>query len=137
MMFFDADIIVPWVKERTGGGDYYPGSCAAIGRIKDGKIAGGIYYEHYNGVNIWCHIASDDPRWLNREFLRMIFDYPFRRCGVKRMTAPVIWNNDKCRKFVERLGFEIESVMVNAHPEGDVIIYRLLKEDCKWLGDKQ
>lgn len=136
MMFFDADLIVPWVQERTGGGQYFPGTCSAIGRIKDNQIAGGIYYEHYNGANVWCHIAGEDSRWLNREFLWMIFDYPFRQLGVNRMTAPVIESNGKCRNFVERLGFEIESTMSKAHPDGDVIIYRLLKENCKWLEKK-
>lgn len=133
MMVFDADLITPWVIDKNGGGQYFPGTTSAIGRIKDGQIIGGIYYEKYNGANIWCHIASADPRWLNKTFLWMIFDYPFRVCGVKRMTAPVIETNHACRKFVERLGFEAESTMVKGHSDGDVIIYRLLKEDCKWL----
>lgn len=136
MMFFDPDIIVPWVNERTSGGLYVPGTCSAIGRIKDGKIVGGIYYEDFNGKNITCHIASENgERWLNRTFLWMIFDYPFNQLKSKRMTAPVAYDNERCINFVEKLGFTREAILHDAHPNGDLYIYTLFEKDCRWHKD--
>lgn len=132
MMIFDPDIIAPWVKTRTGGGGYFPGSCSAIGRVRDGQIVGGIYYEDFNGANVTCHIASEGAAWLSKKFLWMIFDYPFRQLGAKRMTAPIVSNNAASINFVEKLGFVREANLQDAHPEGDLIIYRLFADDCRW-----
>lgn len=131
-MIYNADLIGPWVVKRAGG-DYVPGTATAIGRIRERKIIGGILYEDYNGANVLCHIASEGYHWLNRTFLFQIFDYPFRQLGVKRMTAPVASVNRKARRFVERLGFEAEAVLKDAHPEGDIIIYCMRRENCRWL----
>lgn len=132
-MFYDPDIIGPWVTAR-GGGDYVPGSCSAIGRVRDGRIVGGIIYESCNGANVVCHIAADGFSWLNRTFLFQIFDYPFRQLGVNRMTAPVASVNKKARRFVERLGFDAEATLKDAHPEGDIIIYRMTRDNARrWL----
>lgn len=133
MMIFDADLIAPWVIDRVGlGGKYVRGTASAIGRVRDGKIIGGIYYEDYNGSNIVCHIASDGDRWLNKLFLWMIFDYPFNKLGVKRMTAPILESNKDCINFVEKLGFVREAILQDGHPKGDIYIYTLFKDQCKW-----
>ena len=132
-MFFDPDVIAPWVIERTGaGGEYVPGTCSAIGRIRDGQIVGGIYYEKFNGASVMCHIASEGDRWLNKTFLWMIFDYPFRQLGAKRMTAPILDSNVASINFVEKLGFVREANLQDAHPDGDLIIYRLFADECRW-----
>lgn len=131
-MFFEADILGPWVYARVGG-HYIPGSAAAIGRIENNRIVGGILYEDNNGANVVCHIASEGRRWLDRTFLWMIFDYPFRQLGVKRMTAPVVSNNERAKRFVEKLGFEAEAILRDAHPDGDIIIYCLTAANCRWL----
>lgn len=132
MLFSDDSIIGPWVCARVGG-DWPIGRGKAIGRLRDGKIVGGILYEDFNGANIMCHIAGEGRQWLNREFLWAIFHYPFEYLGASRMTAPVASVNQACRRFVEHLGFTQECVMEGAHPQGDIIIYRLKAEDCRWL----
>lgn len=132
-MIFDPDIIGPWVCARHGG-TYVHGSASAIGRVRDGEIVGGIIYEDFNGANVICHIASEGRSWLNRTFLWMIFDYPFRQLKVKRMTAPIASVNRQARRFVERLGFEEECALKDAHPEGDLIIYRMVQSNARrWL----
>lgn len=131
MIAFDAERIGPWVCER-GGGQWIPGRGTAIGRIVDGRIVGGILYEDWNGANVICHIAGEG-NWLSKTFLWMIFDYPFRQLQVKRMTAPVASTNLPARNFVERLGFEREAILHDAHPDGDIIIYKMTADKCRWL----
>lgn len=133
MIFFDANVIGPWVSERAGLPPYKPGSGAAIGRIKDGKIVAGVLYEDCNGANVVCHIAGEGKNWLNRRFLSIIFDYPFNQLGVKRITGYVLSTNKAAQRLDEHLGFEREFVMKDAHPDGDVIGYVMTRDKCRWL----
>lgn len=132
-MFFNADVIGPWVSERAGLPPYKHGSASAIGRLKGGKIVAGVLYEDFNGANVVCHIAGEGKNWLNRRFLSIIFDYPFNQLGVKRITGYVLATNKAAQRLDEHLGFEREFVMKDAHPEGDVIGYVMTREKCRWL----
>ena len=81
-----------------------------------------------------AHIAGKPGRrWLTREFLFAIFDYPFNQLGVRRITGLVPKKNKDARRFDEHLGFEYEGNMRNALADDDMIIYGMLKEKCKWL----
>lgn len=130
---FDADRIGPWVCERAGG-TWLPGRGTAIGLERNGALVAGVLYEDYNGANVVMHVASDGTaEWLNREYLRTCFDYPFRQLGCQRVTGIVPSTNDKALSFDEHLGFEVETKLEGAHPEGDLIILRMKRENCRWI----
>lgn len=131
----NAEIVGPWVAAKTGG-EHYSGSCAALGKLRDGRLVGGVIYERYNGVNVECHIAGEGRGWLDREFLWMMFDYPFNQLGVHRITGVVASTNEAAVKLDEHLGFEREAVLKGAAPGGDLIIYCMTRDQCKWLGVK-
>ena len=128
-------LIGPWVSERTGG-TWTPGRGTAIGKVAhDGTIQAGALYEDYNGANIVCHIAGDG-NWATREFLRVIFDYPFRQLGVKRITAPIASTNVKSVNLVTRMGFTLECTLAQATPDGDMFLFRMFRDECKYLRGK-
>jgi RimJ/RimL family protein N-acetyltransferase len=131
VIVFDADRIGPWVCRRAGGA-WIPGRGTAIGKEKAGELVAGVLYEDWNGANIVCHIAGEGA-WANREFLRVIFDYPFNQLKVRRITVPVASVNHISRRFVEHLGFELETTLADAHPEGDILLYRITPDKCRWL----
>lgn len=131
MIVLDASRIGPWVCERAGG-TWVAGRGTAIGQERNGEIISGVLYEDYNGANVICHIAGVG-RWATRKFLRVIFDYPFRQLGVKRITVPVASSNEKCVRFVQHLGFTLEACLKDAHPDGDILIYRMMAHECRWL----
>ncbi len=108
--------------------------CSAIGLERDGVMVGGVIYDHYNGANICMHIASSG-RW-SREFCSYIFHYPFNELGVKRITGFVDPSNLKSIKWCERIGAVLEARLADAHPAGDLLIYKLTRELCKYLKDK-
>ena len=136
--------IVDWVAEKIGGVGCFGTSARGIGlqhrRVEydDGgsrwRTIAGVVYEDWNGPNVVCHIAAEGANWLNREYLWTIFDYPYNKLGVTRITAPVGEGNAASRRFVERLGFELEARLCGAHRSGDLLIYRLGKPECRWLG---
>jgi len=127
--------VVDWVARQTN--DYGTfGKAEGIGWVAGERLRAGVAYCDFNGVNIVCHIASDGSRrWATREYLWAIFDYPFRQLGVKRMTVCVGEGNSDSRRFVEHLGFELEATLQLAHPTGDLLVYRMFKESCRWRNE--
>ena len=130
---FDADRIGPWVCERAGG-TWLPGRGTAIGLQRDGELVAGVLYEDYNGANVVMHVASDGTgAWLTKAYLRTCFDYPFRQLGCRRVTGIVPSSNEKALAFDQHLGFEVEATLSDAHSDGDLIVLRMKREDCRWI----
>jgi len=125
--------VVEWVAKQTNEFGNF-GTDAGIGWQRDGKLIAGVAYAEWNGVNVVCHIASDGSRqWLNRQYLWTIFDYPFNQLKCKRITVCVGEGNADSRRFVLHLGFELEATLRAAHPTGDLLVYSMFKEGCKWI----
>jgi len=124
--------VVTWVQERLGTDDFGPAT--GIGILRHRKLAAGVLYNGFTKGAICMHIATDGTkRWMTKEFLWMAFDYPFNQLGCRRVTGLVDEDNVEARKFNEHLGFELETRMVGAAPMGDVLIYRMWKEDCRFI----
>ena len=106
-----------------------------IGLQKDGRLIAGVLYDDFNGSNVWMHVAAEPgKRWLTREYLQACFAYPFNQLGVRRITGWVEASNTDARRFDEHLGFKQEAVLTGAARDGgDVIIYRMFKEECKYV----
>lgn len=125
--------VVEWVEQKLKPGSHY-GTSVGLGWKRNGEIVCGVVYTDYSGTNINMHTASDGTkRWLTREFLRVVFDYPFNQLKVKRVTALVPQGNFAARKFDEHLGFIKEATLADAEPTGDLIVYVMRKENCRWL----
>ena len=106
-----------------------------LGLVRDGEFVAGVIYEGFNGVNVWMHVAAEVGRkWLNREFLRYCFEYPFEELGVQRVSGAVDASNIDARRFDEHLGFKQEAVLHGAAADGgDIILYVMRREDCRFL----
>jgi len=125
--------VVSWVAKRTNEYGNF-GTDVGIGWQKNGELVAGVAYANWNGVNVECHIASDGSRkWLTRQYLWTIFDYPFNQMGAKRITTCVGEGNLDSTRFTQHLGFTIEARLKGAHPTGDLLIFRLLRHDCRWI----
>ena len=125
--------VVEWVAKQTNEYGNF-GTDVGIGWEKRGKIVAGVAYANWNGVNVECHIASDgSKRWLTRKYLWTIFDYPFKQLGAKRITVCVGEGNGDSTRFVRHLGFILETKLTAAHPTGDIHIYRMYRQDCRFI----
>lgn len=102
---------------------------------KDGEIQAGVLYEGYTGHNIWMHVAAvPGKRWLNKEFLRYCFHYPFVELGCDRISGWVEASNEAARRFDEHLGFVEETRLKGAARDGgDVILYVMWRKDCRYV----
>jgi RimJ/RimL family protein N-acetyltransferase len=132
----DASIVGPWVCERAGG-TWTPGRGTAIGKINEatGELQAGVLYEDWNGANVICHIAGEG-NWATRKFLNVIFDYPFNQIKAKRITVPVPSTNIKSINLVSRMGFELECTLAQATPSGNLHLFRMFRDECRYLEGK-
>lgn len=106
-----------------------------LGLERDGELVAGVLYEGFNHHNVWMHVAAEPGRsWLNKEFLRYCFHYPFVELGCKRISGYVEARNADARRFDEHLGFRQEAVLQGAASDGgDVILYVMRRDDCRYL----
>ena len=119
-----------WVADRVGG-KYNPSDSQAIGLEKDGKLIAGVIFERYNGVSLWLHVAIEGR--LTPDYIKAIFKYAFVDCDVEKVIGTVTSGNVKAIKFDEHLGFTEEARIRDAAPDGDIIIYTMLKRNCRFI----
>ena len=128
----DARIVGPWVCDRAGG-TWVEGRGTAIGKLNGaGVLVAGVLYEDWNGANVMCHIAGEG-NWATRDYLGVIFDYPFNQLRVKRITVPISSVNLKSINLVTKMGFELESTLAQATPDGDLHLFRMWRDECKYI----
>lgn len=131
---FDANRVGKWVCER-GGGTWVDGNSTAIGIEKNGVLVGGVSYDNFNGANIQLHLAGEG-NWLNRQFMAIVFDYPFNQLKVNRITVGVCTSKKNVIDLAMHFGFVVEAKLSKATPEGDMLILSMFRENCKYLGEK-
>ena len=130
---------IDYVADRTGTRAVYLQPAIGAALLKDGKMAGAVVFNNYHLLHkgSWCEIsvAIDDAECVSRRGLRRIFEYPFKQLGVSRLQAVTAVTNQRCRSFIERLGFKLEGVGRRAHDgETDQAVYSMLPAECRWLG---
>jgi RimJ/RimL family protein N-acetyltransferase len=78
------------------------------------------------------HVAGD-PGWLTRELLRVCFDYPFNVCKVNMIIGLVPSGNKEAIRFNTHLGFRLETTLVDAHPDGALLLMTMRRGECRYL----
>lgn len=101
--------------------------------VHKGRLIAGVVFFCYRPPSIEMAIASISPKWVTRTVARHVFDYPFNQLGCKRITVTVDVDKHDVRRFDERIGFVQEGILKEAHPNGDAVIYRMLKSECRWI----
>jgi len=133
VIVFDNSRVCHWVAQRTGG-SYYEGSGQGIGLVRDDRLIAGVLYDDFTGQSVQMHVASDGSRrWMNREFLRISFDYPFNQLKVKKVIGLVDSTNQAALDFDHNLGFVTEAIIKDAGKHGDMHILSMTRGQCRFL----
>jgi RimJ/RimL family protein N-acetyltransferase len=101
-----------------------------------GKLLGGVIYNGCTGPCIFAHQASFSKHWLSRDMLWVLFDYPFNQLGCKKICGTIPSSNPSLLAFNRKLGFNVEAVIKDAYPDGDMLVMSMTKDECRWLGIK-
>lgn len=125
--------VVEWVAKRTSEYGNF-GAAVGFGVERDGALVGGIVFNEFNGANMNMHVASDGSRnWMTKTLLWMIFDYAFNQAGVKRLTGLIGEGNVESQRFADHIGGKLEAALPDAHPDGELLIYRMRRDECPYL----
>lgn len=123
--------VVDWVAQKT---DAEFGLATGFGVERDGQLVAGVVFCAYNKASMFIHVASDGSRqWVSKELLKVVFDYAFRQAGVKVLIGTVPESNTDAQRFDEHVGFVRTSTIPDAHPDGDLYIYTMTREQCRWV----
>lgn len=127
------DILISWLCARIG---YVPTpNMRCIGRLKSGKLVGVVGYDGFNDTSCQIHVAGEG-NWVDREILQATFKYPFEHLGLKVLIGLVPSGNAEAIRFNEHLGFKIEARIKDAHPDGELLVMSMRREDCRWIREK-
>ena len=134
MLTTDFSRIAPFVNAATKSEVQSVGG-AGIGWLRDDDVVAGVLYEDYTGEggSITAHIAVAPGAVMTREFIRTIFDYPFKQLRVGRIFATVASDNWKSHRLVAHMGFEPMTTVVGYYPDADMVIYVMTADKCRWL----
>lgn len=123
----------PWIMNRVGG-EWLPGRGSTIGLWEDGVgPVAGLLYESCNGASVLGHLTGIGRKWMNREFLWFCFYYPFEQLKVNKILGLVESTNLEAQRLNTHLGFRLEATLKDAAPKGDLLIYSMTRDQCKWL----
>ena len=120
-----------WVAKKILGP--YTG-CPAIGLERRGEMVAGVMYEGWNRRSVTCHIAIEGL--LTPAYLAAIFHYPFVHLGCEKIIAPVAESNEDSIRFVRKLGFQEEARILDAHPDGSLLLYTMSRTQCRFIGER-
>lgn len=125
------EIFGPWISARLGRA-WLCGIGHTVGLIDSvsGPVACALY-ESFNGASVLVHLAIDGR--VNREFLWFMAYYPFVQLGCNKVICPVEADNEKSIRFVEHYGLSLEARLVGAARCGDLLLYTITRDSCKWL----
>jgi hypothetical protein len=113
------------------------GPCATLGVVRRGKLVGGVVYHSYRGFDVQISAAFDQIGWALPGTLRALCAYPFRELKVQRVSVLTGRGNKKARKLLCDLGFKFVGVARRGlDGSEDACIFEMLKENCKWLKDR-
>lgn len=127
----DGTIAGPWTAKKLFS-NFNAAASRAIGLEREGRIVAGVIYEGWNGRSVVCHIAIEGL--MTPAYLAAIFHYPFLHLGADKIIAPVAEGNRESIRLVEKLGFRKEAQLLDAHPDGSLLLYTMSAKDCRFIG---
>jgi RimJ/RimL family protein N-acetyltransferase len=111
-----------------------PSDVRCIARVgPDRELLGGMLVTDFTGASVALHVAGFTPTWLSRDLLWTVFHYVFVQLGCVKAFTQVEEANQKSILFCERLGFLVECRVRDVFPTGDLIVFGMYRNQCRWL----
>lgn len=110
----------------------------ALVRISDvtQQIIGVVAFNGFCGNVCSVHLAGDG-NWVSREFIRKVFDYPFRQLNLVAIVAPIAATNERALRFDKHFGMrEVHRIKDGWEAGVDLILLEMRKEDCRYLEEE-
>lgn len=125
--------VISWVAERLEN-TFFSERSVAIGFQRNDKLVAGVVYENWNYRSIGASIVIDGL--ITSGFLAAMFHYPFIVCQVDKIIAQVSDDNTKSKTLIRKMGFVEEARIKEACVNGDMVLYTLPRNTCRFLEDR-
>jgi len=103
-----------------------------------GQIDAVVAYNGWTYRVCSMHVAGDGGRWIDRQMLRVCFDYAFNQGDRVAVYGQVASNNEAALRLDKHLGFREVHRICDAVSNGvDLVILEMRREDCRWLRDRR
>jgi hypothetical protein len=96
-------------------------------------VAVGVAYNSFIGRTCCMHTVIQRPDLVTARMVRDAFAYPFEVCNCEAVLGLVDSTNDAALSLDRRLGFKDLATVPNGGPDGDLIVLRMLRSECRWL----
>lgn len=89
-------------------------------------------FNDFSGANIEMTIYAE-PGGISRQVLRYLANYVFVKNGCRRLTVRTKKRNKRVLQLAPRYGFKYECIAKHYFADDDAVIFRMLREDCRFL----
>jgi RimJ/RimL family protein N-acetyltransferase len=108
--------------------DMFKGATASMDHV-----AVAVGYNGFIGRTCCMHVVIQKPEAMSPRIVREAFEFPFNVCNCTAVLGMVDSVNAAALDFDRRLGFvEIDRIPEGAL-EGDLVIFRMTRAECRWL----
>ena len=115
----------------TGLGQKIEPPFVGIGIVQHGLIVGGYIINDFNGANV--ELTAYAPNMLRRGHLVLLARYIYGQLQCRRITARANRKNKASLRTLKKAGFKYEATLKGYYPDGDAVLFGLLRENCRWL----
>jgi len=95
-------------------------------------VLGVVGYDNFNGASCQMHVAGVG-NWVTRDFLFAAFDYPFNECNLECVLGTLPSSREDGINFSFHIGFKPLFNIPRAHPDGELMVMVMYKEECPWI----
>jgi RimJ/RimL family protein N-acetyltransferase len=133
LLFGQSQAVVDFVQANIGidGIERGFGNCQAVGVVDgNGALVGGMIYHDWSperGV-IELSIAATNPRWITRDVLQFMMDYPFITCGCQMLYQRNAASNERANNILRRWGYNEIKIPRMLGRDKDGVVFTLYAE---------
>lgn len=125
-------ILVQWVNDQLQV-RFKPWEVITCAHVQGDQLLCVIVFSRFTTWGCEVTVASTSPKWCTRKFLKEAFAYPFVMCGYQRVTFITTPENQKAITACQKVGAVYEATLKKWFGDRDGLVYRMLKEECKWI----
>lgn len=130
MKLVESEAIVGFLESKLGTKFSPPYRAFGFVTDDDRPMCAFVFNDH-TGANIEMTVYAE-PGGMTRGVLRYVANYVFNSSNCRRLTVRTKKRNKRVLKLAPRYGFTYESVAKHYYGDDDAVVFRMLKEDCRF-----
>lgn len=91
-----------------------------------------VMFNDFNQSNMEMTIYAE-PGGITRPVMKYLANYVFVKNNCRRLTVRTRKSNKLVLQLAPRYGFKYECIAKHFFPDDDAVMFRMLKEDCRFL----